>query len=145
MEIEETRPRYRRTVEHAFASAFQLMRYTSRDGTEMLVWNSRDGEVPTVFTHDGRDYRFRSGKEQRSTILPERADMVVTSFTRAQWEEGCRVSWEAACAASPAYIERTPSLQAFMRVAPFEHGLARVVTRHQYLHETIEWMGKLGS
>lgn len=141
----EDRPRYKRSIETAYLSAFQLMRYAALDGSEMLVWNSRDGEVPSQFTHDGREYRFRTGQNERSAILPERADMVVTSYTREQWTEGCRVSWEAACAKDADYLKRTPTLAAFMRIAPFEHGLARIVTRHQYLHETHEWQGRLGS
>lgn len=144
MVIEDTRPRYRRTIETAYQTAFQLMRYAALDGAELMVWNSRDGEVPSKFTFDGREYRYRTGQTDRSAILPDKADMVVTSYTRQQWEEGCRTSWEAACEASADYKERTPTLQAFMRVAPFEHGLARIVTRHQYLHETHEWQGRLG-
>ncbi len=145
MEIEDTRPRYRRTVETAYAQAFQLMRYAARDGAELLVWNSRDGECPSQFTFDGREYLFRTGQNDRTAILPDKADMVVVSFTREAWLAGCRVAWEAACAADATYIERTPTLQAFMRVAPFEHGLARVITRHQYLHESCEWQGRLGN
>lgn len=144
MAIEDTRPRYRRTVETAYQSAFQLMRYAASDGSELLCWNSRDGECPSRFTYDGREYRYRTGQNERSTVLPEKADMVVVSFTREVWLQSCRTSWEAACARDPKYIERTPSIEAFMRIAPFEHGLARVVTRHQFLHETHEWMGQLG-
>lgn len=141
---DDAKPRYRRTIETAYLSAFQLMRYAARDGAELLVWNGRDGECPTKFTFDGREYKFRTGQNERSTILPERADMVIVSYSREAWAECCRMGWEAACTRDPKYIERTPTLQAFMQVAPFEHGLARVITRHAYLHESIEWMGRLG-
>jgi len=142
--IEEDRPRYKRTIETAYQSAFQLIRYAALDGSEMLVWNSRDGEVPSRFTFDGREYRYRTAQTDRSTILPDKADLVITSYTREQWNEWSRISWEAACARDPDYLKRTPTLARFMQVAPFEHGMVRIVTRHQYLHETNEWQGRLG-
>jgi hypothetical protein len=137
--------RYRRVVETAYPQAFQLMRYRSDDGSEMMVWNSRDGEAPQRFSYDGREYRFKTAKEERSTILPDRADLVVTSYTRHQWLEWAKVSWEASCSRDPTYLERHPKVESFLRVAPFEHGLARVVSRHQFLAECHEWQGRLGS
>lgn len=135
---------YRKQVTTAYAYAFQLLRYQARDTVEMLVWNSRDGEIPSRFDFDGREYRFKRGLNERTSIIPERADLVIVSYTREQWTEACRASWEACCERDPKYIERTPTLKDFMRIAPFEHGLWRIVTRHQYLHETHEWQGRLG-
>lgn len=142
--VEDDRPTYRRTIETAYLAAFQLLRYRCSNGAEMLVWNSRDGEIPSRFTFDGQDFRYRTGQNERSTILPDKADLVVTSYTREQWNEWSRLSWQAACERDPTYKNRTPSVDAFMRVAPFEHGMPRIVTRHQYLHETHEWQGRLG-
>lgn len=144
MASDDERPRYRKLIETAYLSAFQLLRYESSDHHQRLVWNSRDGEVPSRFTFDGRDYKFRRGLDERSTVLPERADLVVTTYTRSDWEDWARLSWEASCARDAKYIERTPTLAAFLRVAPFEHGMARIVSRHQWLHETCEWQGRLG-
>jgi hypothetical protein len=143
--IDDDRPRYRRTVEFAYQHAFNLLRYVAKDGSEMLVWNSRDGETMSRFDYDGRDYRFRSAQPERSSVLPERADLVFVSYTREQWFEWCRISYEASCKRDPKYKQRTPDLADFLRVAPFDHGMARVITRHQYLDETHEWQGRLGS
>lgn len=145
MTPEDDRPRYKRTIETAYLSAFQLMRYRCTNGDEMLVWNSRDGECPSQFSFDGREFRYRTAQNERSSILPDRADMVVTSYTREQWYEWARLSWEASCAKNAGYVERTPTVDAFLRIAPFEHGMARVITRHQFLHETHEWQGRLGT
>jgi hypothetical protein len=160
---DDAEPRLTRAIAVMHAEAFQLMLYLNEyrmdgpsriavsDGPEVWIWNSRDGVTPFGTTIDGLEYTHAMNRylPRYSAVLPPEAQHVWVDYTSESWRDLTHKRWQryldlpAGEFHDPAkFKEEFPTPESFEKVAPFEHGQPRSITRAEFLETTPSWHGR---
>lgn len=66
------------------AEAFMHMNYVSKDGSHIIIWNSRDGVTPFIIMLEGKEYQHTDWKQDKRDVdyKPKPGDYIFRTVTR---------------------------------------------------------------